>query len=265
MRNCLKSFILKLCICLVTCQTINDCPSGVPRDSHLRVFGDSCYQFVLSYERTHSESQQYCERHGGTLALVKSQDVQNFLYHTLTTDYRDFYDKLWIGLNDIIHEGHYFWEDGTPLIYSDWGNGEGPSSGNFWGSNHEENDCVVIDLELNGKWSEYPCEESTYLFFFAEDELHSFICQYKALPTSTTLGSTTVVTFRDSTTASSVSTDSGSTESTTVNTTPVTGLTDTTVLIMSNSCPAFSCDLDCGMDGFQKNETSGCSLCQCAV
>ncbi|KAH9509350.1 hypothetical protein Btru_046828 [Bulinus truncatus] len=235
-------------ICFVSSQTVNDCPSSVPRDNHLRVFGDSCFQFVINRQRTHTLARRDCETHGGTLALVKSQTIQDFLYHTLTNDYRDFYDKLWIGLNDIDKEDEFKWEDGTPLSYSNWDGGEGPSSTSWSHSwNHDENDCVVLDVESNGKWGEYPCDESTFLIFFSEDEEHSYVCQYRLASVS----NDTTTTIEVVTTVDTV--------------TPVSGQTDTTVSILTNPCPAFSCDLDCGMDGFKKNETSGCSQCECAA
>ncbi|KAK0043306.1 CD302 antigen [Biomphalaria pfeifferi] len=281
MKFLVKFVAIALCICLASFQTIDDCPPGVPRDFHLAVFKGACYQFVTSYHRTHAEARQNCESQGGTLALVKTAEVQNYLYNALTYSYRDYHDKFWIGLNDIDKEQEFKWEDGAPLTYSNWG--RPPFSDSY--------DCVLMDLELDGQWTEYPCETSHFLFLTFH-ERHPYICQYSLVHQHDASTSTTVVsikTTQDTPQPETLETNSIETYSTvtdtaetgsitelttaetdsdttaTTITTAVTGNTDTTVLIISNSCPAFSCDLDCGMDGFQKNETTGCSLCQCAV
>ncbi|KAK6998950.1 secretory phospholipase A2 receptor [Biomphalaria glabrata] len=230
MEKLLISLLLTISSHLVKCQTINDCPQNLARDSSLKVFGNACYQFVLTQTRTHSEARQNCQSHGGTLALVKTPEIQNFLYNALVHDYKDVTDKVWIGLNDIDKENEFKWEDGTPLTYSNWGHV----------SSSDADDCVLMDLRNSGKWSEFLCDQSYVLIFFPHYERHPYICQYNLQPHTDT-------------------------STTTITSTIVSGISDTTVLIMSNSCPAFSCDLDCGMDGFHKNETTGCSECKCAV
>ncbi|CAL1527106.1 unnamed protein product [Lymnaea stagnalis] len=166
----------------VTGQTFIDCPDSVPKDHFLLVHGDSCFQFLLSRLRTHSVARSDCESRGGTLAMVKSADIQSFLYRELNTTFRSFTGKFWIGLNDIDKEDVFKWEDGSALNFTNWNTGQGPNSGS-WSHlvSHNENDCVVLNMEYGGKWSEYPCESSMLLSNPQVAE-HPFICQYKLPP-----------------------------------------------------------------------------------
>ncbi|CAL1527105.1 unnamed protein product [Lymnaea stagnalis] len=242
-------------------QTIDNCPANVPRDRFLQVHGDSCYQFVTNRHITHNAAKSDCGRRGGTLALVKTPDIQAYLVHELTHTYNYHTSKFWIGLNDIDKENVYKWEDGSPLSYTAWAQGEGPGATSaYHQENHNENDCVTIDLEYGGKWLEYPCEETTFFFFFSESEEHYYICQYKL-----SAGATTVFTTSPPVTAT---TAAPGTDSTVVSETAplaITAAPETTVTSISNACPAFTCDLDCGMDGFKKDAETGCSQCACDV
>nr|KAI8747452.1 collectin-10-like; partial [Biomphalaria glabrata] len=173
-----------------TTQDINLCPDGPAKDRYLKVHGDFCYQFVVYRKYTHSEAQTDCELQGGSLVLVKTADIQNFVYQQLTTTYNDAYDRVWIGLNDLAQEDHYVWEDGTKLgFYSNWYQGEGPSSTtanhNF---THITRDCVVMDISpsVGGKWRESSCESSAALLVLSAREAHSYVCQYSIAPPSTT-------------------------------------------------------------------------------
>uniref|UniRef100_A0A2C9K560 C-type lectin domain-containing protein n=1 Tax=Biomphalaria glabrata TaxID=6526 RepID=A0A2C9K560_BIOGL len=172
----------------VTSQDINLCPDGPAKDRYLKVHGDFCYQFVVYRKYTHSEAQTDCELQGGSLVLVKTADIQNFVYQQLTTTYNDAYDRVWIGLNDLAQEDHYVWEDGTKLgFYSNWYQGEGPSSTtanhNF---THITRDCVVMDISpsVGGKWRESSCESSAVLLVLSAREAHSYVCQYSIISTT---------------------------------------------------------------------------------
>ncbi|CAL1527108.1 unnamed protein product [Lymnaea stagnalis] len=251
---------------LVFSHTINDCPASVPRDTYLQVYQDSCFQFVINRERRHSVAKADCEHHGGTLAIVNKPEIQGFIYHQLVSTYKDFRDKLWIGLNDIDNENIYKWEDGSALIFTNWDSGDGPHADSYYhAQNHNENDCTVIDMESGGRWAEFPCEETSFLIFFHQDEEHSYICQYKLSPTATAIPTTLPPPTSASTEVQTDSTTRPVTEmgEPETATTALSVETDTTVSSITNPCPPFTCDLDCGMDGFKKNATSGCSLCEC--
>lgn len=232
------------------CQTKEDCPPGVPRDNTLQVHSGFCFSFVFTPKLPHKDAKATCERHGGTLVLIKTQDIQDFIYNQLAHTYNHTHDKVWIGLNDIVTEDKFVWEDGTSLNYSNWASGEGPNSGSIQHVfQHNTEDCVILDVGVRGKWHDYSCDHSV-VFLSTSPELHSFICQYTAtVHNATDVPSTTTTT---------------STQATTV-TTEITPQPVVTVATITIPCPAFTCDLDCGMDGFKKNNTTGCSVCECDV
>ncbi|CAL1527107.1 unnamed protein product [Lymnaea stagnalis] len=246
---------------LVFSHTINDCPASVPRDTYLQVFQDSCFQFVINRERKHSVAKVDCEHHGGTLAIVSTPAIQGFIYHQLSSTYKDVRDKLWIGLNDIDNENIYKWEDGSALNYTNWDSGDGPNAdSHHHAHNHNDDDCTVIDMESGGRWAEFPCEETPFFLFFTEDEEHSYICQYKLSPTATAMPLTSPPPTSASTEAQTDSTIRPMTET---GAKELSVETDTTVTSITNPCPPFTCDLDCGLDGFRKNATSRCHMCEC--
>ncbi|CAL1527101.1 unnamed protein product [Lymnaea stagnalis] len=86
--------------------------------------------------------------------------------------------------------------------------------------------CALLDTRQRGKWYDFVCENKESLGYE-----HSYVCQY----TSRTA------------------------------TAPTAHVATATDISMTHPCPPFSCDLDCGMDGFKKNGTSSCSLCECDV
>ncbi|KAK0043301.1 macrophage mannose receptor 1 [Biomphalaria pfeifferi] len=86
MKSFTKLFIVTAFMGLATCQSNDDCPATVPRDTYLKVFGGFCLQFLVSQKRTHTQARQDCQSRGGTLALVKTQEIQTFLYTALSNE-----------------------------------------------------------------------------------------------------------------------------------------------------------------------------------
>ncbi|CAL1527110.1 unnamed protein product [Lymnaea stagnalis] len=226
-------------------QTKDDCPAGVPRDNTLIIHSGFCFSFNFT-KIPHKDARATCEKHGGTLALVKTPDLQDFLYNQLAHYYNHTHDKVWIGLNDIAAEDKFVWEDGTSLNYSNWASGEGPNSGSIQHVfQHNTEDCVILDVTARGKWHDYSCDHSV-VFLSTTPELHSFICQYTPVGRSST-----------EPTQKSAGTSPSTTE---ISVQPVV-----TLATITNPCPPFTCDLDCGMDGFKKDATTGCSICECDI
>ena len=56
---------------------------------------------------------------------------------------KDRYDGIWIGLNDRTSESRFTWDDGSVVMYTNWGTNE-PNS---W-RNHNE-DCVETKLNVS--------------------------------------------------------------------------------------------------------------------
>lgn len=197
--------------------------------------GDTCYQFVVYRQNTHSAARADCEKHGGSLVLVKSGDVQNFLYDQLVNNFKVF-SRVWIGLNDIVTENVYQWEDGTTPVYTDWAGGEGPASTSFaHNAYHDTRDCVVIDPLDGGKWKESNCDSGSFLILFSATESHSYVCQYKAR-------SSVVISVQEQTSL------------------PV-HVTVPSISVQTHPCPAFACNLVCNI--YQADQVTGCPICAC--
>ncbi|KAI8744513.1 perlucin protein [Biomphalaria glabrata] len=225
--------LLLSCVCLqcIGASDLDACPAGLPRDQYLQVHGGYCYRFVTFRHATHSAAKSDCESNGGHLVYVRDQETQSYIYDQLAHTYRDSFDKVWLGLNDITTEGVYLWEDGTALSYSNWDYGQGPSSSSF---GHDTKDCVVVDMLSEGKWQENACETSSFLILFSGAESHSYICQYPAR----ILSQTVIIHLGDITTQSVVS--------------------------LVNHCPALTCTLGCSSVIFVYDPNTGCPACACA-
>ena len=55
---------------------------------------------------------------------------------------------IWIGLNDLVRQGSYVWQDGSPASYTAWGPRQ-PNGGN--------ERCVRIASGYSYKWADHPC------------------------------------------------------------------------------------------------------------
>ncbi|CAL1527109.1 unnamed protein product [Lymnaea stagnalis] len=239
MLTTLASILLLSALSYFASADIYDqCPSVLPRDQYLQVRGDFCYQFVVFRKKTHSEAKSDCESRGGTLALVKSPDIQNYLRDQLANTYLHSFDKVWIGLNDIMAENIYQWEDGTSVVYTNWADGEGPSGTGFvHTANHDKRDCVLMDVLSDGRWREVECESGSFLILFSSSETHSYVCQYRARPATVVVVN---VVYPPTTPA------------------PLPTATSVTYV-----CPVVICSPDCEIASIQVDVSTGCAYCSC--
>ncbi|XP_078615024.1 perlucin-like [Branchiostoma floridae x Branchiostoma japonicum] len=146
-----KIALLKQC----SATTKHVCPSGYVK------FEDKCFRFSTD-TKTYAAARSACQAAGGHLVMPKDQTTDDFLRNQLTM-YPNGQD-VWFGLTDLLQEGTFVWEDGTPLTgWSNWGPGE-PSSGR--GS---AEDCVEWRAEYGNKWNDRSCSVSTY-----------YVCQVSA-------------------------------------------------------------------------------------
>ncbi|XP_055880243.1 galactose-specific lectin nattectin-like [Biomphalaria glabrata] len=227
------TFSLCLGLNLVRAAQVTDvCPPQLARDQYLQVRNNICYQFVFYRKLTHSGAKAECERIGGSLVLVKDQDTQNYLSSQIA-HYGHLLARVWIGLNDIVNENNFVWDDGTRPGYTNWAEHEGPGAG----GDHDAHDCVVLDLTAGGKWRVFTCEKSSFLFI-TTDETHYYICQYQVHPVTNHV----VIQIGDQATTQA----------------PLVHVTSIT-----HPCPILICNLDCGVNGFQTDPSTGCVICQC--
>ncbi|GFS05375.1 collectin-10, partial [Elysia marginata] len=108
---------------------------------YFQLYGDSCFHFVLTKRRTYKQASSDCRQHGGTLALSKTKDLNDFLTDQWLHHYR-MTDPVWIGLHDMRDEKKFVWEDNTRMQWNNFAKGNGP--GNKWWRRAEE-DCVALD------------------------------------------------------------------------------------------------------------------------
>ena len=78
------------------------CPSELVNsvnEDYLQVFHGSCFQFVVFKNRAYEAANEDCARHGGTLALPKTQEINDYLADKSFNRYH-VDDAMWIGLHD---------------------------------------------------------------------------------------------------------------------------------------------------------------------
>ncbi|XP_076879091.1 galactose-specific lectin nattectin-like isoform X2 [Brachyhypopomus gauderio] len=108
------------------------------------LYGQRCYRFFSSYV-TWAEAESTCLRHGGNLASVHTISEYKFLQN-LIKEMSDTFRVTWIGGNDALKEGQWFWSDGTEMNFY------------YWSTNQPDNylnneDCMQMnvgdDLKMN--------------------------------------------------------------------------------------------------------------------
>ncbi|XP_053328815.1 C-type lectin domain family 4 member E-like [Spea bombifrons] len=111
------------------------CPPG------WQLYEKSCY-LLSPHALSWQESLQWCQRQGGHLAVIKSEDKQYFMQGFVKR-------TSWIGLSDRDIEGDWRWVDGTPY----------DTTLRFWMLNQPNNmgneDCVTVTP--GSGWNDEKC------------------------------------------------------------------------------------------------------------
>ncbi|KAL2080153.1 hypothetical protein ACEWY4_023946 [Coilia grayii] len=122
------------------------CPGGWHR------FADSCY-YISTSMLDWEDSQSFCKRNGGHLAIIHTAEEQTFIWERLV---RGHWNAYWIGITDEKAEGTWHWVDGTPLVGGFWEEGEP--------NNHIDEDCgYIVKTQVLSRiptksWYDAPCE-----------------------------------------------------------------------------------------------------------
>jgi hypothetical protein len=88
-----------------------------------------------------AEARAVCVSNGGDLATLTSDEETSAILNSGAKP------QLWIGLNDIVAEGSFYWADGSNSTYRQWGGSEP--------NNMNNEDCAVM---LNtGAWNDAQC------------------------------------------------------------------------------------------------------------
>ncbi|XP_063041539.1 C-type lectin domain family 4 member M [Engraulis encrasicolus] len=134
-----------------------ECPDGWHR------FIDSCY-YISEDTRDWPDSQRYCQRKGGHLAIIHTAEEQTFIWERLR---RGHWRAYWFGITDEKLEGKWHWVDGTELVGGFWEDGEP--------NNHINEDCgYIVKTEVLSRiptksWYDAPCD--MHWRFVCEKEL----------------------------------------------------------------------------------------------
>ena len=106
---------------------------------------------VITEGKTWEAAEAYAQSIGGHLAMIKTADMQDYVYNTILDDSNVAnLSTFWIGATDKLKEGEWRWVDGTLLstTYSNWNSGEPNNSGG-------ENYCqYYISGGTKGKWND---------------------------------------------------------------------------------------------------------------
>ncbi|XP_072024274.1 plasminogen-like [Amphiura filiformis] len=110
----------------------------------------NCY-FINRYANVnYATARSECRQKGGVLTSIQSRAEQNLL-NELTGNIDNW---LWIGLNDIVWEGHFRWEDGS--LYGHFRNWNPPNPDDWFNE-----DCVhMLTGDNNGLWNDLSCEST---------------------------------------------------------------------------------------------------------
>jgi len=125
-----------------------DCPDGWIESL------EGCFLFHHTANiMTWREAQEECEKLGGFLAEIGSQEEQTFLMSIATLEEELIGTAEWyIGLSDQGHEGRWMWQhSATDPMYTSWAVGQ-PDNQNIY------NDCAFMDSEQDYQWVAGHCD-----------------------------------------------------------------------------------------------------------
>ncbi|KAM6959197.1 uncharacterized protein FYW47_010621 [Aplochiton taeniatus] len=143
--------------------TVRSPPQPATCPSDWVTFNSSCY-FISTGSNSWPDSQAYCQRFRGHLAIIHTAEEQTFLWDLLP---RGHWNAYWFGISDETTEEEWKWVDGTPLVGGFWEDGEP--------NNHIDEDCgyIIKTRKLERvpvkSWYDAPC--SMHWPFICEKEI----------------------------------------------------------------------------------------------
>jgi len=113
---------------------------------------EGCFLFHFTQKLAWREAQEECERLGGFLAEVKSEEQATLLTSLAFVEEAVVgMHAWWIGLTDQGHEGRWIWQHSVEdALYTNWA----PS---YPRNTNNGNDCVVMDSKDIFEWSDVDC------------------------------------------------------------------------------------------------------------
>ncbi|XP_022088435.1 uncharacterized protein LOC110978072 [Acanthaster planci] len=129
------------------------CPSS---GNWLHSWRDRCYQ-VNDFLRSWADAQVACQKEPGA-QLVVVEDRMELAYLSGVLGLYEMQDDFFIGFSDSRVAGYYEWLDGTPITYTNWGDGQ---------PDDRQGHCVAISSGKEaGYWADRDCTQK-----------HKFVCE----------------------------------------------------------------------------------------
>nr|AEQ16379.1 perlucin 5 [Haliotis diversicolor] len=150
-------FVLLCALAPVTvAKDTGRCPEGFLEH------GSSCYWFsnILG---SFAEARSYCQFLGSHLARITTKDEDDFIRSRAKEENGS--PGYWVGATDLIKEGKFMWEGGSPLNYTNWAPGE---PNNESGSQKNPEHCLMLAEFFRYEWNDRQCSSG-----------HKFICERK--------------------------------------------------------------------------------------
>ena len=122
----------------------------------------ACYTFFMA-PQSRNDARATCSGLGSGTSLASVQSAaENQLLATLVGA-----GIAFVGGNDELTEGAFKWEDGSDVVLTNWNTGE-PNNG----AGTYEEDCIVINGALAGKWDDRPCAPGAGI-----EGAYPFVCE----------------------------------------------------------------------------------------
>jgi len=107
----------------------------------------ACYM-LFTTPKSRDDARVACAALGPGTVLASVQSAgENALITALVAT-----GVAYLGGSDEVTEGTFTWEDGSAVVLTNWNTGE-PNNG----AGMYEEDCIVINAALGGKWDDRPC------------------------------------------------------------------------------------------------------------
>ncbi|XP_046546491.1 perlucin-like [Haliotis rubra] len=143
-------------LCALASVTVAEDTTRCPRG--FLEHGSSCYWFS-NITGSFAEARSYCQFFGSHLARVTSKDEADYLRSRANEEKGS--TGYWLGATDLIKEGKFVWEGGSPLNYTNWRPGQ---PNNVSPQQH----CLTLYKNFEYNWNDYDCIKKT-----------EFICERK--------------------------------------------------------------------------------------
>ena len=150
--TCDQGFVVKSGDALRGCQQdgslsgeplvcVEDCPSGWEYEESSR----KCYRYFAD-KVTYQTASSRCKEIQGHLAMPLNKQITNRIIQVVNSP-----RSVWIGMDDILMEDYFMWNDGTFVVWEKWSKDE---PNNLFG----DQDCVTMNSW--GSWYDVGCSRS---------------------------------------------------------------------------------------------------------